>query len=66
MFVVYATSEQIGSPAKMWELLQAAAERDPVPGNAGGSYLTMRSTSGLIFGMVNLCGNFSTIFLDQS
>ncbi|ORY90185.1 urea transporter [Leucosporidium creatinivorum] len=66
MFVVYATSDQIGSPSRMWELLQEASARDPVPGNAGGSYLTMRSTSGLIFGIVNLCGNFSTVFLDQA
>lgn len=66
MFVVYATSSQIGSPSKMWELLQEASVRDPVSGNAGGSYLTMRSLSGLIFGIVNLCGNFSTVFLDQA
>ena len=55
-FVVYTTSDQIGSPARMYELLQEASVRNPVPGNAGGSYLTMRSVSGIIFGVINLCG----------
>ena len=47
---IYAGSSLIGSPSAMYELLQAAAVRAPVDGNAGGSYLTMRSKSGLIFG----------------
>lgn len=40
----------IGSPGAMYDQLVAAAERNPISGNAGGSYLTMRSKSGLIFG----------------
>jgi Na+/proline symporter len=56
LFVVYTTSERIGSPARMYELLQEASLRNPVAGNAGGSYLTMRSVSGIIFGVINLCG----------
>ncbi|KAM0791370.1 hypothetical protein ACM66B_005835 [Microbotryomycetes sp. NB124-2] len=41
MFTVYATSDKIGSPVAMWELLKAAGERDPVDGNAAGSRLTL-------------------------
>jgi Na+/proline symporter len=54
MFSAYATSDKIGSPDKMYELLQEAAIRAPVAGNAGGSYLTMRSVNGLIFGVINV------------
>lgn len=36
----------------MYDLLVLAAERAPVAGNAGGSYLTLRSKSGLIFGIL--------------
>ncbi|KIY55369.1 urea transporter [Cryptococcus deuterogattii 99/473] len=52
--VAYATSPIIGSPSKMWELLNYAAEVNPISGNAQGSYLTMRSKSGLIFGVLNI------------
>jgi Na+/proline symporter len=38
----------------------------PVPGNLEGSYLTMRSTNGAMFGMINLVGNFGTVFVDQA
>lgn len=54
MMVVYTTSEKIGSPGAMYDMLVLASERAPVEGNAGGSYLTMRSKSGLIFGIINI------------
>lgn len=54
MFTVYATSDKIGSISKMHELLVKAAATNPVSGNAGGSYLTMRSLNGLIFGVINV------------
>jgi Na+/proline symporter len=38
----------------------------PVPGNDSGSYLTMLSGDGLMFGIINLIGNFGTVFVDQS
>jgi len=38
----------------------------PVPGNAEGSYLTMLSEGGLMFGIINIVGNFGTVFVDQS
>lgn len=65
VFTVYATSPLIGSPAKMHELLEAASAATPVPGNAHGSYMTMRSKNGLIFGVINVIGNFATVFQDQ-
>jgi Na+/proline symporter len=55
-FTAYATSDKIGSPTRMFELLQEAAVAYPVEGNAGGSYLTMRSLGGGIFGILNIIG----------
>jgi urea-proton symporter len=49
----------------MHDLLAAAAAATPVPGNAHGSYMTMRSKNGLIFGVINVIGNFATVFQDQ-
>ncbi|KAN0125892.1 urea transporter [Russula decolorans] len=66
VFTVYATSPKIGSPAKMHELLASAAAARPVSGNAHGSYMTMRSKNGLIFGVINVVGNFATVFQDQA
>ncbi|THU99019.1 urea transporter [Dendrothele bispora CBS 962.96] len=66
IFTVYATSPKIGSPARMHELLTAAAESASVSGNAHGSYVTMRSKNGLIFGVINIIGNFATVFQDQA
>lgn len=50
----------------MHELLTAAAAAEPLSGNAHGSYLTMRSKNGLIFGVINIIGNFATVFQDQA
>ena len=38
----------------------------PVSGNEDGSYLTMISADGLMFGIINIVGNFGTVFVDQS
>jgi SSS family transporter len=38
----------------------------PVADNRDGSYLTMLSEGGLIFGVINIIGNFGTVFVDQS
>lgn len=37
-----------------------------VEGNSQGSYLTMLSSGGLMFGIINIVGNFGTVFVDQS
>ena len=42
-----------------------AAAAHPVEGNAEGSYLTMRSKEGAIFFVINIVGNFGTVFLDN-
>lgn len=65
-FLIYASSEEnIGSPAKVWEALKIASDNYPVEDNRGGSYLTMLSKSGFIFGVINIVGNFGTVFVDQ-
>ncbi|KAI9567815.1 urea transporter [Boletus coccyginus] len=66
IFTVYATSGYIGSISKMHYLLSEATQVMPVSGNAQGSYLTLRSLNGLIFGVINLVGNFATVFQDQA
>ena len=38
----------------------------PVSGNFQGSYITMQSADGLMFGVINIIGNFGTVFVDQS
>ncbi|CZT47088.1 probable DUR3-Urea permease [Rhynchosporium secalis] len=64
-FTTYATSETLGSPKAVFGLLVEASARHPVEGNAGGSYLTMQSTEGAIFFVINIVGNFGTVFLDN-
>lgn len=49
----------------MYRLLEEAAARSPISGNAGGSYLTMRSLHGLIFGVINIVGNFGRLSTQQ-
>ncbi|KAI0635141.1 urea transporter [Trametes polyzona] len=66
VYTVYATSDKIGSFEAMHTLLTKASEAAPVAGNAQGSYLTMRSKNGLIFGVINVIGNFATVFQDQA
>jgi hypothetical protein len=38
----------------------------PIADNNEGSYLTMNSLGGLKFGIINIVGNFGTVFVDQS
>ena len=61
---VYASSNKLGSPEAVFDLLVAAAADHPVEGNEGGSYLTMRSYEGVIFFVINIVGNFGTVFCD--
>jgi len=55
----------LGSPGAVYDLLGKAASAHPVAGNADGSYLTMRSQEGAIFFIINIVGNFGTVFLDN-
>lgn len=66
IFQVYVTSEDLGSPSKVWANLNSFVLVEPVDGNHAGSYLTMLSRGGLFFGLTNIVGNFGTVFVDQA
>lgn len=59
----YSSNDNLGSPGKVYDLLVQAAKAHPVAGNAEGSYLTMRSKEGAIFFVINIVGNFGTVFV---
>ncbi|AIC15720.1 sodium:solute symporter family transporter [Nitrososphaera viennensis] len=63
---VYFIDPKIGGISGMFEKLSTAAALRPVEGNATGSYLTLASTGALIFGVINIAGNFGTVFVDQA
>ncbi|TVU51316.1 hypothetical protein EJB05_02732, partial [Eragrostis curvula] len=80
VFLVYISSPRLGSPGVVYNHLMAAGSstRDcsiplshpdqacgPVQGNFKGSYLTMLSSGGLIYGVINIAGGFGTIFADN-
>ncbi|KAK1755855.1 urea transporter [Echria macrotheca] len=64
-FTIYASNAILGSPGKVWDLLTELAKERPLDGNAGGSYLTMKSQGGAEFFVINIVGNFGTVFLDN-
>ena len=66
LFNVYTQNPLIGSPGRMFELLSEAATKMPVKGNQEGSFLTLKSNSALIFGVIQLCSGSGTVFLDQA
>lgn len=50
----YASSDVLGSPGAVFDLLVEAAKAHPVDGNKDGSYLTMQSKEGAIFFVINI------------
>eukprot|EP01024_Parvocaulis_polyphysoides_P012609 TRINITY_DN145_c0_g1_i8.p1 TRINITY_DN145_c0_g1~~TRINITY_DN145_c0_g1_i8.p1 ORF type:complete len:670 (-),score=124.97 TRINITY_DN145_c0_g1_i8:1431-3440(-) len=66
MFQVYATNDTLGSITTVYNNLAKVSAAEPVVDNRDGSYLTMLSEGGLIFGVINIIGNFGTVFVDQS
>jgi nucleotide-binding universal stress UspA family protein len=50
----------------MYHKLTSAAALRPVHGNSAGAYLTIASSGALIFGIINIVGNFGTVFVNQS
>ena len=64
--VIYFATPEIGGITGMYEKLSQAAILTPVEGNAFGTYLTLASMGALFFGIINIVGNFGTIFVDQS
>ena len=78
VFLVYCGGKHLGTPSEVYKKIQAVASKDrdcsltakgqncgPVEGNHGGSYLTMMSINGLVFGIINVVGNFGTVFVDN-
>eukprot|EP00803_Ostreobium_quekettii_P003267 evm.model.scf_1162.4 EVM.evm.TU.scf_1162.4 scf_1162:26896-29628(+) len=65
-FQIYAHSDDLGSPGKVYKNLRLVEQFHPVEDNLEGSYLTMLSRGGFIFGIINVVGNFGTVFVDQS
>ena len=59
------TSPAIGSVSKLYDLLEQASIETPVVGNQDGSYLTMKSNQGLVFGAVTILSGFTGVFCDQ-
>lgn len=65
LFRTYTTSDLTSPPTNMYQLLSAAASQTPVVGNEAGSYLTMKSNQGLVFGAATILSGFSGVFCDQ-
>jgi len=63
---VYVNTDITGGIEGMYTKLVEAAKINPVEGNAAGAFLTMASAGGLMFGIINIVGNFGTVFVDQA
>lgn len=69
MFKVMTPNDRvpiIGSPGKLWDLLQPAAIDHPAFGTKDGSYLTMASGEGLLLAGVIIVAGFGSVFVDPS
>ncbi|GMQ03947.1 hypothetical protein CsSME_00049548 [Camellia sinensis var. sinensis] len=80
VYLVYTSSSKLGSPSIVYHCLLQVASKSrvcqeplthngqscgPMSGNYEGSYLTMLSSGGLIFGIINIVGNFGTVLVDN-
>ncbi|XP_024022796.1 urea-proton symporter DUR3 [Morus notabilis] len=80
VYLAYVVSDQLGSPSMIYNRLLELASKSgtcgeplshhgqacgPVSGNYNGSYLTMLSSGGFVFGIINIVGNFGTVFVDN-
>ncbi|CAF0937472.1 unnamed protein product [Rotaria sordida] len=61
-----ATLSFLDSPSIVYDLLVNVSQRHSIEGNAEGSYLTMRSQKGAMFFIINIIGNFGTVFVDDA
>ncbi|KAL4810613.1 Sodium:solute symporter family-domain-containing protein [Aspergillus unguis] len=59
-------SDQIQSIGHLYELVKSAGQRHPVSGNQDGTYLTMTSKDGILFGILHTLGNFGLVIMDTS
>ena len=60
------TLKEVGSLSNLYELVKAAGQRSPVAGNEDGSYLTMTSKGGILFGILHIAANFGLVIMDTS
>ncbi|KAM3474377.1 hypothetical protein MY5147_004308 [Beauveria neobassiana] len=60
---VWLTPE-IGSPGALFDTITQLAIDRPVPGNQGGSYLTMTSRDAIFFGIIHTLANFGLVIMD--
>ena len=66
IFTQYSgTSRETGSIGALYDLLVQAGIDAPVNGNQGGSYLTMKSNQGMVFGAAGMLSGFAGVFCDQ-
>nr|XP_023903865.1 urea-proton symporter DUR3 isoform X1 [Quercus suber]POE45941.1 urea-proton symporter dur3 [Quercus suber] len=80
VYLVYTGSGELGSPSEIYNRLVEVASKSriceqpvshygqscgPVSGNYKGTYVTMLSSGGLVFGIINIIGNFGTVFVDN-
>lgn len=66
VIAIYFINPEIGGIEGMYNKLTQVALTDPVEGNAHGSYLTLASVGALSFGIINIIGNFGSVFIDQT
>ncbi|CAO1631005.1 unnamed protein product [Parajaminaea phylloscopi] len=64
-FKAYTTSDLIGSPSKMYDLLVRAAEENPSP-NYAGSYVTGKSLGAIKFAWLSFLEYTGVVFNDAS
>nr|XP_048319784.1 urea-proton symporter DUR3-like isoform X4 [Ziziphus jujuba var. spinosa]XP_048319788.1 urea-proton symporter DUR3-like isoform X4 [Ziziphus jujuba var. spinosa] len=80
VYLVYTASSELGSPSTVYNRLLEVAGKSricqepishhgqscgPVSGDHKGSYLTMLSSGGLVFGIISIVGNFGIVFVDN-
>eukprot|EP00775_Hariotina_reticulata_P003269 gene3269-3546_t len=67
-FLIYAApnSGHLGSISLVYDNLTKMSALRPVDNNKEGSLVTMWSLDGLVFGIINVIGNFGTVFVDQA
>lgn len=66
VIAIYFINPEIGGIEGMYNKLTQVALKNPVEGNAHGSYLTLASVGALSFGIINIVGNFGSVFIDQT
>ncbi|MDX1372916.1 MAG: sodium:solute symporter family protein, partial [Nitrososphaeraceae archaeon] len=66
VFAIYFINPEIDGIAGMYKKLTDIALINPVEGNSHGSYLTLASIGALSFGIINIVGNFGSVFSDQA